>query len=391
LNVAASKQHANAAANADTSMTGFGDPFADVNASDLGPALEIEPIAAHISKAPARPAPTPEAAATVQARKIAQIARYGPAPKKLLQAVPYFFRVARRKRAIEIDLAAQVSQRKRLEAKADESVCALGEALYAQRNDPRLAVLMPQIRAVNEARDQIGSSAAAGKRVVLARRRELDGLAQRCEQIKQQADPVERRADQLTDRIEAGRAQIRGLEQQMRKLEAEQKLLKASTQTTDLEQIAALETQREAFWGESQSLHVELLPLSEDLATLKAELAGHMQAMSQLNDQQRKITEAADRDEQRQLIAAGGARSALREALRSLASAAVRNQLGQFAPAALSGAIASETPIANQRQHEDLVRKALSSYDAAAYRRGMQLVAGAILGTFLLFVLLIAF
>jgi hypothetical protein len=43
------------------------------------------------------------------------------------------------------------------------------------------------------------------------------------------------------------------------------------------------------------------------------------------------------------------------------------------------------------RESEELMRAAVSCYDATAYTRGMQLLVGSAIGTFLLFVALIAF
>jgi chromosome segregation ATPase len=203
--------------------------------------------------------------------------------------------------------------------------------------------------------------------------------------------PFEARASELSERLEVGRAKIRNLEQQLRKAELEQNALKASTQPAALEQIAALELLRDAARGEIQSLNVELVPSSDDLADVKREIAKRLDELWQLNEQQQRLSETADRNEDRQRIAAGGALSAHREALRSLANAAVRNQLAELAQQALNSAAAAEAPIAAQRQDEDLLRKALASYDHAAYQRGMRLAASAVMGTFLLFLLLIAF
>jgi hypothetical protein len=83
--------------------------------------------------------------------------------------------------------------------------------------------------------------------------------------------------------------------------------------------------------------------------------------------------------------------SAYRETLRSLANAAIRNQLSDLAAPAMANAAAAEAPIADERHSEELLRKAVNSYDEVAYRRGVQLLASSILGTLLFFVLLIVF
>ena len=376
-------------------VPGFDDRFGDANALELGPALEIEGQlaalgAAQESEAPA-PAPAPESPAVLRARQIAQLSGYGVPPQKLLETVPYFVRVFLRKRQLQVQLRAQLQQRKRTEQKAEDALCAMGEALYAQRNDPRMAAIAAQLRLVSDAREQITSNAAAGKRTAQTRKREIDELAQRALRIKQKAAPFEQHASELAIRIEAGKARIREFEQQARKLEAEQKALRGSTQVAALEQIAALETQLEGLRGAAQSLNVELLPLSEDLGRAKNTLAKHMDALEQAEELQRKTIEASERDADRQRIASGAAVSAYRETLRSLANAAIRNQLSDLAAPAMANAAAAEAPIADERQSEELLRKAVSSYDVVAYRRGVQLLASSILGTLLLFVLLIVF
>jgi hypothetical protein len=380
------------AANPEPEVPGFDDRFGDASTLELGPALEIEeqPAAPRESER-AAPVAAPESPALAFARQLASLSGYGAPPQTLLQTVPYFFRVALRKRHLQAQLSVQSQQRKRTELRADDALCAAGEALYGQRNDPRLAPLAAQLRLVNDARGQITSNAAAGKRVARTRERELDELAQRALRIKQRAEPFEQGESQLAARIELCRAKVHELEQQMRKLEAEQKTLRTTTQPAALEQIAALEAQLEHLRGRSQSLHVELLPLTEDLARARSELAKHMDELARIEEAQRKTSEAAERDSDRQRIAAGGAMSAYRETLRSLANAAARTGLSELAAPAMANATAAEAPIANERQSEELLRKALASYDPIAYQRGMRLVASSIVGTLLLFVLLIAF
>jgi len=379
-----------ATASHETGLTDFGERFgtADVDQPELALEIEAQVAAREPERKPA--AVATEDPATLQARKVSQLAGYGAPPQKLLQSVPYFFRVAARKRELQVRVIALTLQRKQLEHKSEDAHCALGEALYAQRNDPRLAALAPQFKVVQEARQQIGTHAAASKRGTQAQKRGLEALAQQALRVKRQAEPFEARATELAERLEAGRTNIGRLEQRLRKAEADLKALKASAQPAALDQIAELELERDAVRGEVQSLNVELVPLTEDLARVKQQIAKLADEQMQLAEQQQRVSETAERNEGRQRIAAGGVQSAHREALRSLANVAARHQLADFAQPALKTAAAAEAPIAAQRQDEDLLRKALMSFDHAAYERGMQLVAGGIVGTFLLFVLLIA-
>lgn len=387
----------------DTGLTGFGNPFGADAAQDAGPQLELasqaapapSPLQAPLDLQPgAQPVEPANQNGTQQqqlARKIAQLSGYGAVPKKWLQTVPYAVRVARRKRVLGLQLAARTLHRKQLELVADNALAALGEALFALRNDPRLTPLLSQLRAAQTARQEIGSSVEAGKRVAQSRKREFEGLSQAIEQRQKQAAPIEQRTQQAAERVAAGRARIRALEERMRAIEVESKTLKASTDQRTLDQIVALDSERQAAWGDVQSLNVELLPLSEDHARLQSELSQHTDAINELQDQQSRLMDVAERDEQRKLVATGGARSAYRSALCSLAQAALRADLAGLAPAALAQLTSAQAPIGDARQNEQLMRAAISSYDPAAYKRGLQFVGGCIIASFVLFLILIAF
>jgi hypothetical protein len=375
----------------DTGLTDFGERFSHPDNDQDAATLEIQ------APAPAREAerkvavPAPEDATARVARQVRQLAGYGPAPTKLLEVVPYFLRVTTRRRQLQAQAAQLTLQRKQMEHKAQDALCALGEALFAQRSDPRLSQLSLQIKIVIEARQQIGQQAAATKRGVQAQQRERAALSQQIDLLERQAAPVEARVNQLTERLQTGRGQIRELEQQQRKLEAEQKSLKAATDLATLERVAALEQARAAARGAIQSLNVELVPLTDDLTVAKGDLARRLHELAELTQQQQRLDSAVDRNEDRQRIAAGGVMAAHREALRSLANAGRTHHLAELAQAALKNVTVAELPIAAQRNDEELVRKAVTSYDHSAYQRGMQLVAGAVVGTFTLLLLLIAF
>jgi len=83
-------------------------------------------------------------------------------------------------------------------------------------------------------------------------------------------------------------------------------------------------------------------------------------------------------------MAADGAVSAYREALKSLAQAAQRERIADPA-----GSIV-QAPIAQAREQEQRLRQAIVSYDASAYKRGMQLAAGSVTLLLALFAALIA-
>ncbi|HEX4354620.1 MAG TPA: hypothetical protein VHZ95_16940, partial [Polyangiales bacterium] len=374
--------------------TTFGERFGDDGPLDVGSALEIESTAAaHESEAPTPSAPkmTSQPAAPSPAMQLAQLAGYGTPPQKLFQTVPYFFRVSSRKRSLQAQLSAQSLQRKRSELRADDAQTAMGEALYALREDRQLQPLAAQLKLVQDAREQIGRNNVAAKRTIQTRKRELEALSQRLVQAKREVAPFRDRANALGQQIELGKAKLRDLDKQLRKLDSERKGLKGASQVAALSQIATLDGERETLLLASHDGERELAPAIEALAEVEKTVLEHDQAIARLDEQQRKTAEATERDSDRHRITARSAANAYRETLRSLAHAAVRCGLGELAAPALRNASEAEAPIADERHSEDMLRRALASYDHAAYRRGMQIVAGGIVGTFMFFAMLIAF
>jgi hypothetical protein len=376
--------------------TTFGERFGDDSPLEIGSALEIEsesvarePEASAPIARPtitSKPAPPPSAAT-----QLAELSGYGAPPQKLFQTVPYFFRVSSRKRLLRAQLSAQSLQRKRSELRADDAQTAMGEALYALRDDRRLQPLAAQLKLVHEARDQIGRNNLAAKRTIQTRKREFEALSQRLAEAKRAAAPFRDRASTLGQQIELGKAKLRDLDKQSRKLESERRALKGSSQVAALSQIATLDDERAALLATIQSVELELAPAIEASTEVEKTIVEHDQVIARLEEQQRKTAEAAERDSDRQRITARSAANAYRETLRSLAQAAVRSGLGELAAPALRNASEAEAPIADERQSEEMLRRALASYDHAAYRRGMQIVAGGIVGTFMFFAVLIAF
>jgi len=378
---------ASAALDVDAGWSGLGDPFGS-NSLDAGPMPELVDL-------PAVPEPAPVAApqvdpAVLRGRKIAALSRYGLAPQTLWQTVPYCLHVIGRKRVLRDQLASQVKARQQLELAAEQAQCALGEALFAKQGDSKLAPMASQLRAVRTAHESIGSSMEAGKRMVETRRREFAVLSAQVDQRRLIARPSEQRALEAEQRLSVGKARVRALEERLRAIEAEQKSLKSATGPQTLARIEELEAQRQAVWGDIQSLNVELLPLTEDHTRLQSELAEHNAALAELAAQQARLVDAAERDQGRQKLATGGAQSAHRAALASLAQAALRENLGELAPDAAQKLTTAQAPIPAAREQESLLRAASESYDYAAYNRGIQLLAGACIGTFTLFLILLA-
>jgi hypothetical protein len=359
---------------------------------EMPSARELAPTLAQPGH-PAHPvAPPVNAAAdanTQRQQRIAALSKFGPAPATLLQALPYCLRVIKRKHALGDNLALHVRSRQQLELAAEQALCTFGEALYARRTEAGLELLQAQLRAVVGAREGVGSSVKAGKRVAEARKREFETLSRTVDQKRQLSAPIERHGRELEERLGTGRARVRDLEERMRALEAEQKTLKSATDAATLERLQALEDARQAAWGEVQSLQLELAPISEDHTRAQAEVAQHAAAISDLQAQQARLMDVVERDEERHKLATGGAQSAYRAALSGLALAALREDLGHFASPQATQYISAHAPIAGALEQESLLRAAIQSYDHAGYKRGVQLIVASTFALFVVFTLLV--
>jgi hypothetical protein len=383
---------AQVAAQSEVGMIGFGDAFSDPGAVDLVAALELvtqppppaREVLAPLKQQPLKQEPQAQLRqppVDVQARQLAAFAGYGERPRTLLQTLPYFFRVSARKRVLGTDLDACTQRRQHLERDRDDALCALGEGLYARRSEPALAPITAQLRAVSAAREQVGAKVAAGKRVAATRRQERDVLLQSAEQHRQQAVPLAARSEELGEQLADRRAEMQRCEQRAQALEAEQKALKSSGDPSVRE---ALKAERQTALARVQQLKQELLPLAAAHAEVERAIASHSQAVAQIEAQQARLSDVGDRNDDRQLMAADGAVSAYREALKSLAQAAQRERIADPA-----GSIV-QAPIAQAREQEQRLRQAIVSYDASAYKRGMQLAAGSVTLLLALFAALIA-
>jgi hypothetical protein len=175
----------------------------------------------------------------------------------------------------------------------------------------------------------------------------------------------------------------------VRKGDAELKALKVNTDAQSLAQIARLEAERGQHYGDMQSLNLELFPLQEDLAALRSTLSQHLAQLQRLEERKARMLGTIERDHGRERIASGGLYAQYREALRSLASAAIKADLAKLAPAEEQAALEAANRLTTHRESEDLMRAAVSCYDAETYERGWKLLAGGAIALFLLFALLI--
>jgi chromosome segregation ATPase len=288
-----------------------------------------------------------------------------------------------RKRVLEQELVSVSTARKRLDAQADDALCALGAAMYGQRNDQRLKPLIQQLRVVAETIEQVGAKEAAGQQANDQHRQELARLTRELAKVDFEASPLRRREAELQAKVDALKVQIKRREAQVRKVDGELEKLRASKEFSAGDQIAVLEAEREARLGELQSCNVQLVPLQEDLGALRRELAKHMGTITALREEETAVTRAMDREQERHRISTGGARSAQREALRSLATGAQRAKIAALAAPENEAAIEAAERARKKLEAEELQRAATNSYDDDGYKRGMYILVG---GTALVFV-----
>ncbi len=370
--------------------TGASVPLDDpLRGSPAGPVIDTISLPPPKSAGQAHVAP-PESQQQVRARSIKSLAEYGEQPKNIFQTVPYFVRVMLRRRELQQELSQLATQRKRIDGQADDALCALGEVLYALRNDPRTKPLLQQFRVVAEAHEQVGVKEAAGQQASAQHKQELARLTREIAKADFEVSPLRKREAELQAREDSLKSQVKKREGLVRKAEAELEKIRASKDFTAPDKIAMLEAERDAHSGEIQSFNVQLLPLQEDLGALRREIAKHMGTISALREEESAVNRAMDREQERHRMTTGGARSAHREALRALAGYAQRSKLATLCPAENDAAIDAADRARKKHEVEELQRAATQSYDAESYKRGMYLLVGGTAAFFVIFVALIA-
>jgi hypothetical protein len=331
----------------------------------------------------------PASIAEQRAKRVRDLARYPAVPPKLLGAIPYFLRVYGRRRELESQVVQLTQQRKRLELASDDAMCLLGQALYVKRSDPQLKPLAAQLRIVAETAEDIGTRTAAAKRAGTELQQDMATLERELQDAKAAAEPVQAREASVAQVLDGHKQHIKRREMLIRKGEAEQQSLKATNEPASLVRVSALAAEREQHQQEIQSLQLKLYPLEEELVRLRATLEQHTAKLDGLQERQHKLQSQMDREQGRERVAVGGSQSAYRDALRSVASAALKLELGGLAPSELKEALETQKVASASRESEELMRAAIAGYDAQAYERGMQLLVGSTIGMFVLFLALI--
>lgn len=365
------------------------DPFNQAFGSgNAAPALELD------EPEPTAPEPQPQAApeptAVRRARAIANIARYGPRPTRIIQQPLYWFRVMNRKRALSEELAALSAQRKRADDQAGEAMVQLGEALLSLRHIPELAPLAKQLAAIVDAERRVGHVAAQADRRRDGMAQELARFTAELEREEAQAAPLRAREAKLAARLEQLKARAAHADLLRRKADAELEAMQRNRGGGDVERWGALVAERDARLGEFQSLGIEARPIEDDLAEVQRDLSVRMRKIAGFQEQRRAAATALDRTQQNQRVSVGSAQGARREALLSLANGAVKAGLHELVPEHADAVERTAQDAAKKRRHEDIQRAALNSYDAEAYARGFMLLLGGSV-SFLLVLLIAVF
>jgi hypothetical protein len=386
----------------DTGMLELDDRFSDQ--MQVGPALEMASLSPHAQprqeppqpqaqpqarressrRESPRPAPR-ESPAELRAKRIRDLARYPAVPEKWVGAVPYFVRVYLRIREVESQVQKLTQQRKRLDLANDEALCALGQVLYAKREDPELQPLAAQLRVVGNSANEVGARAAAAKRTEAGLSHEIAAAESELAAAQAAAEPVQAREATLAKTVDLHLQQIKRREMLIRKAEVD-----AKAQPADPARMQAFQSERELHRVEIQTMQAKLPPIEAELASVRGSLEKQRVQIAALQERVRKLQGQMGREHERERVSVGGSQSAHREALRSLATAAMKQEISATAaPAEHKAAFEARQIAEAQRESEELMRAAVSCYDAAVYKRGMQLVMGATIGVFLLFIALI--
>jgi hypothetical protein len=348
-------------------------------------ALELEHVDENDDIAPSAPPEPVETSEQQRARQIKELAGYGVAPTSVVAEPSYWVRVMLRKRALETELLALAAQRKRADDGTNEALTVMGQALRALGDDERLAKLRKLLAAVAEADTRIGAAEAQGAKKKQGVHQELARLDRDLAKLEQKASPLRGREAKLLEELEQIDGSLKRADLLRKKAEAELEALQRKG-GGDVETWGALKAERDARHGEVQSLGIQMRPLQDDLAVLRKELAQQMRAIEVVQSEKQGASTSLERAQQSHRMATGSARGALQQALASLANAAFKAGLDTLVADEAAAVVEARERAQEKRTNEELMRAAATSYDHAAYSRGMMILCG---GTGLFFLALV--
>lgn len=304
--------------------------------------------------------------------EIAVIARYGEVPKGLVACAFYAVRVGLRRMELSNTVARLVSERARAAAEADRALITLGQVLYQQRHDPRLAVLAPELERVMTADQTIGERNAAHQD---ARWEVVDELATldqvvadtgaTIEPIREHETNLQRYLEQLQDNSKRTQARMQRVEIQIRALHA------AEDMTEDPELLPTLEAERRVRDQEVRALAAQIAQVRQALGEARRELAAHLGTLEALHeDRQGRQRTLQQRDDIHKSYG-GEAIDAMTYSLRLLAHAALNQGLFMLAESETRRAETAVQRLKDRDRDETLHQAALISYDIISFRKGV--------------------
>jgi hypothetical protein len=352
------------------------DPFNKAfNGNDNAEKLELVENEAEPEPEAELPPEPVETAEQQRARQIAELAEYGPQPKNIVAEPAYWVKVMLRKRVLEVELLTLAAQRKRADDGATEALCAMGQALAAIGEDERLVKLRKQLAAVAEADTRIGTLEAAGEKKKQDVSQELARLDRDLARLEQKASPARAREAALSSEIEKIEAGLKRAELLRRKAETELEALQRKG-GGDVETWGALKAEHDSRHGEVQSLGIQMRPLQDDLALARKEVAQHLRAIGVVQSEKQTAASALERAQQNHRMTSGSARGALQQALVSVANAAFKLGLEPLVATQAMAVVEARERAQQKRATEELLRAATTSYNHAAFQRGMMLLLG---------------
>ncbi len=362
------------------------DPL-NANFDATAPALELDvedPRAAAAAEAEQqlrenqrrREAEKKESPAEIRARQVRELANYGPPPTQIWQSIGYCVRVMMRKKELSEQLTALSAQRKRAEDDAQEVLGKMGHKLYELRQDPRMRGLTAQLKVIADSASKVGDVAALGAQKQKSMAKEISGLSQQLDAEEALAKPLRDKEAVLAGQLEEMKARVQQATTLLKKLDGELTAVRAGKMKVDAERFGLMQAERDARHGELQTLGVQMRPLEDQLSVVRNELSKHLRKISTLQGEQAQASSAMQRAEQQQRLSSGSAESHYREALVTLARAALERNLAGLVPEHAGDAADGVIRADKKRKEEDLYRAAANSYDTEMYKKGNTILLG---------------
>ena len=331
----------------------------------------------------AAPAPT---AAELRARRIAELAGYGPEPSNLVRTIPYAVRVMLRKRELDVKLEGLAAVCKRADAAAEAALMRVGEALFALRDDPRTEAIAARARRVEQALRLSQDVEAAAQGDLQGAQQALAAIAPQLAQLE--GEVAELRRDEATVRAKFDALSARARQADALHAQAVQAIQALQAKPpVDRARLAALASEREARNAERRYMEVQISPTETELGEARRELAARVQVLQELQAQRAAIEEAAGRTLASREASLAAAHSMQRTALVGLARAAMMADIVGLAGEAADAADDALAHAHALRDEEDVYKRARDEFDEDAYTKGLTILVG---GSVLAFVVLAA-